>query len=301
MHEHSHEPRTETASRAFAIGIGLNTAFVILEAIAGWTSGSLALLADAGHNLSDVAALVMAWGAAYLGARPPSARRTYGLGRLTVLAALANALLLLAAVGAIALEAVQRLGSGESATHGGTIILVAGLGILVNGATALLFLRDRHRDLNINAAFQHMAADTAVSLGVVLSGALILATGKAWIDPMVSLVIAGLIAWGSWRLLRSSAHLAVDGIPEAIDEVAVAAYLRGLPGVVDLHDMHIWPLSTTKVALTAHLIRPGAAIEDVFTQCVGEHLLQQFGIAHATIQLEQGDGPACPLKPAHIV
>lgn len=300
MHEHSLEPQTETASRAFAIGIGLNTAFVILEAIAGWTSGSLALLADAGHNLSDVAALVMAWGAAYLGARPPSARRTYGLGRLTVLAALANALLLLAAVGAIALEAVQRLGSGESA-DGYTVMVIAGLGILVNGATALLFLRDRDRDLNIRAAFQHMAADTAVSLGVVLSGALILATGKAWIDPMVSLVIAGLIAWGSWRLLRSSAHLAVDGIPEAIDEVAVAAYLRGLPGVVDLHDMHIWPLSTTKVALTAHLVRPGAVIDDSFTQSVGEHLLQQFGIAHATIQLEQGDGPACPLKSAHIV
>lgn len=178
---------------------------------------------------------------------------------------------------------------------------VAGVGILVNGVTTLLFIRGREHDLNVNAAFQHMAADTAVSIGVVLSGALILATGYAWIDPLVSLLIAALIGVGSWRLLRSSAHLAIDGIPDSIDEAAVTAYLASLPGVTDAHDIHIWPLSTTKFALTVHLVRPGATIDDTFTQRVADELRDKFGIAHATIQLEQGDGPSCPLKPPQVV
>jgi cobalt-zinc-cadmium efflux system protein len=298
---HRHISPRPTASRAFGLGIGLNLLFIVVEATAGWLSGSLVLLADAGHNLSDVAALAMAWGAAYLGSRPPSARRTYGLGRLTVLAALANAILLLVAVGAIALEAIERLQGGYSAAEGSVVMTVAGAGILINGATALLFLRDRHKDLNINTAFQHMAADTAVSFGVVLSGALILATGYTSIDAVVSLLIAVMIGWSSWRILRSSLHLAVDGVPDDIDEAEVLAYLRGLPGVVDVHDMHIWPLSTTVVALTVHLVRPGAPVSDDFTNATADYLLKHFGIAHATIQIEEGSGPACRLKPAQVV
>lgn len=300
-HDHHHHDAPEIGSRAFAIGIVLNTLFVVVEASAGLWSGSLALLADAGHNLSDVAALGIAWGAAYLGQRPPSARRTYGLSRLTVLAAFANAVLLLIAVGAIAIEAFQELSAGSGSVRGGTVMAVAGLGILVNGATTLLFVRDRHRDLNIEAAFQHMAADTAVSLGVVISGAIILLTGKMWIDPLVSLGVAALIAWGSWRLLRASMNLAVDGVPDAVDHAAVRAFLTGAPGVSEIHDLHIWPLSTTKVALTVHLVRPGAALDDAFLGSLTHDLEHRFGISHATIQIEAGGSHACPLKPDHIV
>ena len=300
-HVHDHSAPAGTTSRAFALGVALNTAFVVVESVAGWMSGSLALLADAGHNLSDVATLLIAWGAAHFSQRSPTSRRTYGLGRLSVLAALINAVLLLVAVGAIALEALQRLQAGGTMPHGGTVMAVAALGILVNGATTLLFARGRHDDLNIMAAFQHMAADTLVSLGVVVSGAFILWTGRAWIDPAVSLVIAALIGWGSWSLLRSSVHLAVDGVPEHIDERAVAEYLRNIPGITDFHDLHIWPLSTTMVALTVHLVKPGAAIDDAFTHAIADELQHRFNIAHATIQLEQGNGPDCALKPTNVV
>jgi cobalt-zinc-cadmium efflux system protein len=300
-HEHQHSAPSEMPSRAFAIGVALNTAFVVIEAAVGWVSGSLALLADAGHNLSDVATLMIAWGAAYLSQRPPTSRRTYGWGRLSILAALINAVLLLVAVGAIALEALQRVQSGSAVPHGGTVMAVAAIGILVNGATTLLFARGRHGDLNIMAAFQHMAADTAVSVGVVVSGALILMSGKAWIDPAVSLMIAALIAWSSWSLLRSSMHLAVDGVPDQIDEQAVEAYLRSIPGVTDCHDLHIWPLSTTRVALTVHLVKQDATIDDILTQEIAEGLQSRFQIAHATIQFEHGNGPVCALKRANVV
>ena len=300
-HEHHPSAPSEATSRAFALGVALNTAFVGVEAVAGWMSGSLALLADAGHNLSDVATLLIAWGAAYLAQRPPTSRRTYGLGRLSILAALINAVLLLVAVGAIALEALQRLSSDSTVPHAGTVMAVAAVGMLVNGATTLLFARGRHGDLNIMAAFQHMAADTLVSLGVVVSGALILISGEAWIDPVVSIVIAALIGWSSWSLLRSSMHLAVDGVPEHVDEQAVEAYLRSIPGVMDCHDLHIWPLSTTRVALTVHLVKPDATIDDAMTHALADELEARFKIAHATIQFEHGNGPVCALKPANVV
>ena len=261
-HEHHASAPFETTSRAFALGVALNTAFVGVEAVAGWMSGSSGrprrcrAQSERCCDITDC-----------LGSRIPLAATTHVSpnlrpGRLSILAALINAVLLLVAVGAIALEAVQRISSDSTVPHAGTVMAVAAIGILVNGATTLLFARGRHGDLNIMAAFQHMAADTLVSLGVVVSGALILISGQAWIDPVVSLVIAALIGWSSWSLLRSSMHLAVDGVPELVDEQAVDAYLRSIPGVTDCHDLHIWPLSTTRVALTVHLVKPDATIDD---------------------------------------
>ncbi|MGN6699615.1 MAG: cation diffusion facilitator family transporter [Thermomicrobiales bacterium] len=289
-HGHSHGPASY--GRAFAIGMALNIGFVIIEAVYGKLAGSLALVADAGHNLSDVLGLGLAWGAAVLAQRRPTARRTYGLRRTSILAALANAIILLVAVGGIAWEAIRRLQTPDH-VGGVTVIWVAAIGIVVNIGTALLFLRGRHTDLNIRGAFLHMAADAAVSLGVVLAGIAIVLTGQGWIDPAVSLAIVVVILAGTWGLLRDSVNLALDAVPEQIDVAAVESYLRALPQVQDVHDLHIWAMSTTETALTAHLVRPASALDDGLLARASAELHDRFGIEHATLQVETGD-PAHP-------
>lgn len=282
---HSHAPAD--FGRAFALGVALNTGFVALEAIAGWFTGSLALLADAGHNLSDVAGLLLAWGAAAMAKRKPTATRTYGLGRTTILASLANAILLLIAVGAILWEAAHRFGDPQPIAEW-TVAGVAAAGILVNGFTAWLFMAGAKGDLNIRGAYLHMAADAGVSLGVVLAAFVVMATGWLWVDPAISIVIAIVIAWGTWSLLTESTQMALDGVPSGMSHAAVSDWLMAQPGVATVHDLHIWSLSTTEVALTAHLVRPGAALDDVFLTSTASALKLQFGIGHATLQIEQG-------------
>ena len=300
-HGHAHAAAPGGHDTAFAIGVGLNTALVAAQVWFGVAAGSLALIADAGHNLGDVLGLAMAWGAAVLSRRPPSARRTYGYGRSSILASLANAVLLLIGVGAIALEAIRRL-FAPTAVHGLTMMWVAIAAILINGSTAWLFMRGREHDLNIRGAFLHMAADAAVSAAVVLAALVIHFTGWDWLDPLTSLLIAGVITAGTWGLLRDSVNLAMDVVPEEIDQTLVAAYLGGLPGVAEVHDLHIWSISTTEVALTAHLVRPGAGIDDRLLAEACLELRTRFGIGHATFQVESGD-PAhpCALAPAHVI
>ncbi len=293
-HGHGHAPGA-VPQRAFTIGIALNVAFVALEAGAGLVTGSLALLADAGHNLSDVLGLVLAWGAVRLARRAPTSRRTYGWRRSSIMAALLNALLLLVAVGGIGWEAVRRA-QEPVAVPGLPIIIVAGIGFLVNGATAALFLSSRRHDLNARGAFLHMAADAAVSLGVVASGAAILATGWAWLDPVVSLVIAVVILAGTWGLLREALDLVLDAVPPGIDPAAVRDHLAALPGVTAVHDLHIWALSTTEVALTAHLVKPDPRDDDLLVARAAGELRERFGIGHATLQWERADGD-CPGAP----
>jgi cobalt-zinc-cadmium efflux system protein len=300
-HGHSHAPAN--FDRAFAIGAGLNLAFVAAEAAAGFFTHSLALLADAGHNLSDVLGLFLAWGAAVMARRAPTARRTYGLRKGTILASLANAALLLVAVGAIAWEAVRRLASPEPVTAG-PVILVAAIGVVINTATALMFMRGQKGDLNVRGAFLHMAADAAVSAGVVIAAVVMMLTGWLWLDPMVSLAIVVVIVAGTWGLLRDSLDLALDAAPRGVDTAAVRAWLERLPGVSGVHDLHIWAMSTTETALTAHLIRPGPAgpaEADGFLHetCAGLH--DRFGIGHATLQVEHGDAADCRLAPAHVI
>ncbi len=296
---HSHAPAS--FGRAFAIGIVLNTGFVVVEATFGILSGSLALVADAGHNLSDVLGLVLAWGASVLVRRLPTARRTYGLRRTSILAALFNAVFLLVAIGIIAWEALGRFRHPEPVA-GGTVIWVALVGIVINTATALLFMAGRKDDLNIRGAFLHMAADAGVSLGVVLAGIAILLTGWQWLDPVVSLLIVVVILLGTWGLLRDSVNLALDAVPENIDMDAVTAYLVALPGVTEVHDLHIWAMSTTETALTAHLVIPDGENGDALLARTCAELHDRFGIEHATMQIEHGD-PAhpCGLAPAHTV
>ena len=270
--------------RAFGIGIALNLAFVGIEAFYGWKVNSLALLADAGHNLSDVIGLVLAWGGALAGRRRPDARHTYGWKRASILAAFLNALLLLVAMGSLAWEAVHRLQSPLPAA-GLTIMVVASIGIVVNTATALLFLRGRDSDLNIRGAFWHMAADALVSAGVVLAGALALAFGWNRLDPVVSLVIAALIVAGTWGLFRQSLHLLFDGVPEGVDLHAVQALLESLPGVARVHDLHVWAMGTADTALTAHLVMPQGQADDAFLQQASDSLRQRFAIGHVTLQV----------------
>src|SRR4051812_16846276 len=258
-HSHSHAPAS--FDRAFLIGITLNTGFVIVEAVYGFLANSLALLADAGHNLGDVLGLLLAWAAASLAKRLPSARFTYGMKRTPILASIVNAMLLLVASGAIVFEAVQRLQSPTPVDET-TVIWVAFIGILVNGATALGFMAGRKSDLNIRGAFLHMVADAVVSLGVVLSGLAVLYTGWLWIDPAVSILVALVIVVGTWSLLKESVSLSLDAVPSNVDRAAIEAYLASLPGVSEVHDLHIWPMGTTEVALTAHLVRPGATLDD---------------------------------------
>jgi cobalt-zinc-cadmium efflux system protein len=285
-HGHHHAP--PDYNRAFAVGVILNVVFVVVEVVYGLLADSLALLTDAGHNLSDVLGLLLAWGASALAARRPSVRRTYGYSRATILASLASGLLLLAAVGAIAWEAMGRfLEPVEPA--GKTIMAVAGIGVVINSVTALLFIAGKDHDLNIRGAYLHMAADAAVSLGVVVSGALIWRYGLDWVDPVISLVIAGVIFLSTWQLMRDSLNLAVDAVPEKVDPDRVRRYLLGLPGVTDMHDLHIWAMSTTDTALTTHLVMPAPPRGDAFLHEVAARLKQEFDIDHATIQVERGD------------
>ena len=298
-HGHGHVHAPANFGRAFAIGIALNVGFVAIEAIYGILANSMALLADAGHNLSDVLGLVIAWIAAILSRRPPSSRFTYGLRSSSILAALFNAIFLLLAVGAIGWEAIQRLASPEPVA-GTTVIVVAAIGIAINGFTAWLFIAGSRNDLNIRGAYLHMAADAAVSAGVVLAGIAILFTGWLWLDPVVSIVIVLVIVWGTWGLLRESVAMSLDAVPSGISLKAVQAYLAGIPGVTEVHDLHIWSMSTTEVALTAHLVHPGPAADDRLIAEISAALEQRFGIHHSTIQLESGDMP-CSLAPAERV
>lgn len=285
MSDHSHHHGPAAFSRAFAIGIALNIGFVAIEAVYGWRVGSLALLADAGHNLSDVAGLVLAWVAALAAGRLPDHRHTYGWQRASILAAFANAVLLLVAMGSLLWEAGQRL-QAPHPTDGITIMVIAAIGVLVNGATAALFMAGSKSDMNIRGAFLHMAADALVSLGVVAAGALYLWTGWAWLDPVTSMAIALVIIAGTWSLFRQSLHLLFDGVPENIVLAEVDAMLRALPGVNDVHDLHVWAMSTTDIALTAHLVMPGGHPGDAFLEGIAHQLHQQFHITHPTIQIE---------------
>ncbi len=285
-HNHHHAP--PDYNRAFAAGVILNVVFVIVEAVFGVLSDSLALLTDAGHNLSDVMGLLLAWGAAALAKRRPSARRTYGFSRATIIASVFSGLLLMGAVGAIGWEAVNRLFE-PAEPAGRTIMIVAAIGVVINTVTALFFLSGKDHDLNIRGAFLHMSADAAVSLGVVVSGALILFYGLNWVDPVISLMIAGVIFLSTWGLLRDSLNLAVDAVPRSVDPEAVRAYLSSLPGVRALHDLHIWPMSTTNTALTAHLVMEVFPDSDQFLNDVAEALEARFSINHPTIQMERFD------------
>lgn len=291
-HDHHHHHAPGDFNRAFALGIALNLGFVVIEAGAGWQINSLALLADAAHNLSDVAGLLLAWMAALATRLQPDTRHTYGWRRASILAAFANAILLLVAMGSLGLEAVQRLAAPEP-TEGWTLIAVASMGIVINSATALLFLRDRAHDLNVRGAFLHMAADALVSLGVVVGGALYLWQGWAWLDPVISLAIAVVIVVGTWGLLRQSVHLLFDGVPEHVDLPALHAWLAACPGVARVDDLHVWALSTTQIALTAHLVMPQGHPGDAFLRETTEGLLARFGIAHPTLQITRE-----PLMPA---
>jgi cobalt-zinc-cadmium efflux system protein len=296
-HHHHHQPPAD-ASRAFALAAALNVAFVGFEAIAGLVTGSLALLAYAGHNLSDVLGLLLAWGAAVMARRAPTSRRTYGLGKSTILASVANAGLLLVAIGAIAWEAVRRFGEPHEVAAQ-PVMVVAAAGVVINTVTALMFARSRKEDLNARGAFLHLAADAAISAGVVIAALAIQITGLLWIDPLVSLVIVAVIMAGTWDLLKESLDLALDAAPKGIDPAAVKDWLEALPGVTEVHDLHIWALSTTESALTAHLVRAVPGDIDAFLHETCEALRRHFGIGHATIQIETGG--ACRLAPADVV
>ena len=286
--------------RAFAVGAAVNLAFVVGEVGFGVAANSMALIADAAHNFGDVLGLLLAWGAAYLGRRPPTSRRTYGWGRGTILAALANASVLLIGVGAIGIEALHRL-SNPQPVQTGLVMIVAAVGILVNGGSALLFLRDREHDLNVRAQFTHLAGDAAIAAGVVLAALAIRLTGLVWLDPAASLIVAALITLGTWGLLRESLGLALDAVPETVKQDEVAAFLASVPGVTEVHDLHIWGLSTTETALTAHLVYAGEA-EDRRPHELSTELRHRFGIGHATVQIESdADAALCRLRPNDVV
>src|SRR6187402_1466477 len=297
-HNHGHDHAPASYGHAFAIGILLNSAFVLIEAGFGLWSGSMALVADAGHNLSDVLSLLIAWGAAYMSQRPANPRFTYGYKSSSILAALANAALLLIALGAILFETIDRL-FDTPPVEGTTMIAVAAVGIVINGATALMFVRGRKHDINIRGAFLHMAADALVSVGVVIAGVAILLTGARWIDPVTSLVIVAIIGWGTWGLLKDSVKLGLHAVPDAIDEGEVRGYLEGLPGVAAVHDLHIWPMSTVETALTAHLVMPAGYPGDAILREIAHELERRFHIGHATVQVETGDEHDCGLHAAH--
>ena len=302
-HEHHHHHHEHHAPRgyglAFAVGIALNFAFVVVEAVYGVLAHSMALLADAGHNLSDVFVLALAWGASTLARRGPSERFTYGLRSSSILVALLNAALLLVVTGGIAWEAINRL-TAPAPVAGVTVIWVALAGILINGTSALLFARGRRHDVNIRGAFLHLAADAAVSLGVVFAGIGILYTGWLWLDPVAGLAVAAVIVWSTWGLLRDSVALALDAVPEHIDPRVVRGYLSKLAGVTEVHDLHIWAMSTTETALTVHLVIPGGHPGDAFTAEVCKELREHYHVHHSTIQIETGAQP-CELAPDHVV
>lgn len=295
-HQHGNEQHHHHApadfGRAFMAGIILNTGFIILEVVFGIFSQSLALLADAGHNLADVLGLVLAWVASEMAKKTATARRTYGWRRSTVVAALFNALLLLIGVGGIVWEAIGRI-KEPAHVAGGTVIWVAALGILINGVSALFFLSGRKNDLNVRGAFLHMAADAAVSAGVMISGAVILFTGWGWLDSVVSLAVAFFILLSTWELFTDSLNLSLDAVPESVDPAAVKKYLAELPEVSEVHHLHIWPLSTTEVALTAHLVKKEPVLDNALLDRIREDLHHEYGIEHPTIQFEAVEGAAC--------
>jgi cobalt-zinc-cadmium efflux system protein len=300
---HSHHPHGHAQAsygRAFAIGIAANLAYLGGEAVAGVFSGSLALLADAGHNLGDVLGLALSWGAAVLSRRQPSGRFTYGLRSSSILAALANAIILLVVTGGIAWEAIWRI-SHPVQVAGGIIVAVAAIGIFVNGGTAILFSSGAG-DLNVKSAFLHLAADALVTAGVVAAGIVIWLTNWLWLDPLVSLVVSAVIVFGTWGLLKSAIGLALDAVPEGLDIAAVRAHLLSMSGVAGLHDLHIWGMSTTETALTCHLIMPAGHPGDTVLNEMAQQLHHRFGIQHATIQIELADSDqACALTPEHVV
>ncbi|GER69089.1 cobalt transporter [Weizmannia acidilactici] len=296
-HHHHHHPARY--GKAFAAGIGLNTVFIIIEAVYGFFSDSLALLADAGHNLSDVLGLIIAWAAVLLGKKLPTKKRTYGYKKSSIMAALLNAIILLIAVGAIFLEAVQRFAHPQPVA-GKTVMIVAVIGIVINAATALLFMSGREHDLNIRGAFLHMASDALVSLGVVVAGAIILITGWEWLDPVVSILIAAVIFAGTWGLLREAVDLSLDAVPAGIDTDEIKAYLENMPTVLNVHDLHIWGMSTTEAVLTAHIVRSQIEDNDALLEKLEKELHNKFGIEHTTIQIEKGTY-ACGLAPDHKV
>ncbi len=290
-HGHHHHAPADFG-RAFAIGIALNVAFVAVEAVAGVVYGSMALVADASHNLSDVLALALAWIASIAARRPPSGRFTYGYKSSTILAALANALLLAVAIGAILFETVHRM-MNPTEPQGLAMAAVAGIGIVINALTAMLFLKGQE-DINIRGAYLHMATDALVSFGVVVAGLAILLTGIWWIDPAVSLVILAVIAWGTWGLARDSLTMGLLAAPARIDLAQVKQHLASFDGVAAVHDLHVWPMSTTEVALTAHLVMPGRPAADSFLRDVAASLEARFGVGHATLQVESGEAPCHP-------
>ncbi|MGO8737489.1 cation diffusion facilitator family transporter [Rhodoblastus sp.] len=294
---HSHAPAS--FGRAFAIGIALNLAFIVAEVVYGVLGNSTALLADAGHNLSDALGLGLAWLASEMVKRPPTPRFSYGLLGSSILAALANAVFLLVAVGAISWEAILRLLAPEPVA-GKTIMMVAALGVVINGVTAWLFASGRD-DINLRAAFLHMASDAFVSAGVVVAGLLILLTRWFWLDPAVSLAINAVILWGTWGLLREAFAMSMSAAPNHIDPDRVRAFLAGRSGVAALHDLHVWPMSTTEIALTCHLVMPGGHPGDVFLHQLAADLARNFRINHATVQIEIDPDRACALAPEHVV
>lgn len=302
-HNHAHHAPSNPGP-AFAIGIALNLIYVAAEGFYGIASHSLALLADAGHNLGDVLGLAASWTAVILGRRRPDSRYTYGLGASSILVAVANGMALLLITGGIAWEAVRRLAEPEPALAG-VMIAVAIVGILVNGGTALLFMAGSKHDLNIRGAFLHMAADALVTLGVVIAGTIILWTNWTWLDPVISLAISLVIIVSTWALFRDSLRLALNAVPDGIDSAAVRAYLAALPGVTEVHDLHIWALSTSETALTAHLVRPAAGAGDVSADAlltrICHDLKTRFRIVHPTVQIESGEGEPCALAPDTVV
>jgi cobalt-zinc-cadmium efflux system protein len=298
---HGHSQGSMDFGRAFAIAATLNITLVIAQIVFGVLANSVALIADAGHNLGDVLGLLLAWGAHGMARWLPTKRYTYGFRSASILAALFNGIILLVATGAIAWEALRRL-TGPTDVAGVTVMIVAAVGIAVNGVSAWMLMAGREGDLNIRGAFLHMLGDAAISLGVVAAGAAILATGWNWLDPAASLVIAVLIVWGTWGVLREAFMMSLDAVPRGVDVAKVESYLCGLPGVSEVHDLHIWAMSTTETAMTAHLVRPGAGLDDQLLHEVCQELERRFRISHATLQIEAGDGEhACRLAPDHVV
>jgi cobalt-zinc-cadmium efflux system protein len=308
-HDHGHHGHSHGAGhvharasfgKAFAVGIVLNSGFVIIEVAYGFLSNSVALLADAGHNLGDMLGLLVAWLASVLVKRAPSARFTYGLRGSSILAALFNAIFLLLTVGGISWEAIRRFNNPQPVS-GKTVMIVAAIGIVINGVTAWLFASGRKGDLNVRGAFAHMAADALVSAGVVVAGLVILLTEWLWLDPLVSLAINVVIVWGTWGLLRDSVEMSMAAVPIQIDPAKVRRFIEGRSGVESLHDLHVWPMSTTEIALTCHLVMPNGHPGDAFIHSLCEELSAHFKIKHATVQIEVDQHLACALAPDDVV
>jgi len=300
-HHHHHQPdEGALLGRSFKIAVLLNILIVIFQVVYGVIAHSLALLSDAGHNLTDVLGLLFSWIAFSISRRLPTKRRTYGLRRSTILASLLNGSILLAASGGILWEAVSRFRNPQP-VHGDTVMWVAGIAMVLNAASAFLFMKKREHDLNVKSAFLHLATDALVSLGVVISGFIIAETGILWIDPLLSILIVITIGYSTWGLFKESLDLALDAVPSSIDTEKVETYLRNINGVVEVHDLHIWGMSTTEAILTTHLVIPEREADDNFFTEVSRALHDQFGIEHATIQVEKGNGPVCHLAPNEVV